>query len=93
MVTIVKGMKLSSGVIRGNIRKIHNFVRTNAAPAHQYGRTIVGSDPKVTDIHKSTIAAATGHMSAGASRALAIQLSFGMTDQPEVSKPMASIRA
>ena len=46
MVTIVKGLKLPGSARRGNIRKNCIFVRTNTAPAHQYGRTIEGSDPR-----------------------------------------------
>ena len=88
MITVVKGLKLPCGVIQANIRRSRSFVRIDAAPVHQYGRTIVGADDRITGIHKSTIAAATKHMSVGGSRTLAIQLAFGREDQPEVSNPI-----
>ena len=53
LVKVVKGVKVSSSILRGNLRKIRNSVRTNAAPAHHYGRTIVGQtlrSPKYTSI-------------------------------------------
>ena len=68
---VVKGMKLSSSLLRDNLRKIRNFVRTSAAPTHHYGHTIVGADLKVTEIHQSTIASATGYMVKCASHTLA----------------------
>ena len=60
-----------------SVHKIRFFARTNAAPSHHYGRTIIGADDRITGIHKSTIAVATGLMSIGASKTLAIPLSFG----------------
>ena len=87
MITIVKGLKLPCKVIQGNIEKTRAFVRANAALVRQYGRTIVGSDDRVTSIRKSALAAATGHMSVGASRTLAIQLSFGRKDQTRSIQP------
>ena len=77
LITAAKGMKLPGSMMQANLRKIRRFASANAAPSHHYGRTIVGTDDSITGIHKSTIAAATGHMSVGASRTLAIQLSFG----------------
>ena len=71
-------MKLFSSVHQGNLRTIRSFVRTNVAPAHHYGRTIVGVDPKATDIEKSTIVLATGYMAKCASSMLSIQLAFGI---------------
>lgn len=51
-----------------------------------------GSVPIVA-IHKATLGAATGHMAKGASSTLAIQLSFGRADQPDIANPMTSLKA
>ena len=86
-------MKDTSKVIHSNLCKVRNLARTNAAPAHHYGRTIIGADPAVAAIRKATLAAATGRMGKVASCTLAIQLAFGRTDQPQISNPMSSLRA
>lgn len=68
LIKVVKHMKTPGSMMQKSVHKIRFFAPTNAAPSHHYGRTIIGADDRITGIHKSTIAFASGPMSIGAGR-------------------------